>query len=333
MEKLHFEYQWPKDNLFIDCFIHEVFNYRYHWHSDMYELSILLSGTQEFCIGTSSVHLKENDAVLIAPQTGHASSALQPNTRSLVLHFSPAAFKAYVGKEEMFIFPECCSAGGSQTEPRFRTLRFYAGHILKSSYDLLDIDHTRKGSSPEGRIELLHIRGAIELLLYTLLHEFHPQIVHRHLADESEERMETMRRIIAYLEAHFTEKVTLEDLARYSMYNRTYISTLFKSTVGIGFHEYLTRLRFQHALFELATTSRTLTEIALSNGFSDLKSFTAHFREVLHRTPQEYRRQLIGRNLAVAQNMRKYIPGSDQMVQQKLAEFITLAPPSDASFP
>lgn len=307
-DKLHFEYQWPKDNLFIACFIHEIFNYRYHWHPDLYELTIPLHGAMEICMGTSTISLEENDMALIPPQTGHASSALQPNTCSLVFHFSASAFKNYLGKEEMFLFPECVSSAETRNDRRFRELRFYAGHILKGAY-------------AGGKAELLHIKGAVLMLLYTFMQDFHPQVVRRISAEENDERRETLRRIITYLEAHFTEKVTLEDLAQYSMYNRTYISTLFKTVTGVGFHEYLTRLRFQHALFDLATTQKTLTEVALSNGFSDLKSFNAHFRELLHRTPQEYRRQLVGRDLAVSLDHRRYIPGTDELVIRKLAEF------------
>lgn len=308
MDRLHFEYQWPRDNLFIDCFIHEVFNYRYHWHSDLYELDIVLGGALEFCADTSSIFLEENDVVLIPPGTGHASSALQPNTRTLVLHFQVAAFKPYLKKEEMFLFPECRSSKMDRDSEEFRELRFYAANILKGAYS-------------GGKIENLRIKGAVQMLLFLLLNSFHPQIVRRPSVQEDEKKNETLRRMIAYLEEHYPEKVTLEDLAQYTKYNRTYISTLFKNTVGIGFHEYLTRLRFQQALFELATTSDTLTDIAIRNGFSDLKSFNAHFREVLHRTPQEYRRELIGRDIAASQDQRKYIPKNDEMVQKKLNEF------------
>ena len=49
-------------------------------------------------------------------------------------------------------------------------------------------------------------------------------------------------------------RLSLEDLADYAQYNRTYVSTLFKQMVGINFHEYLTRVRFQHALNDLTYT-------------------------------------------------------------------------------
>jgi hypothetical protein len=49
-------------------------------------------------------------------------------------------------------------------------------------------------------------------------------------------------------------------LARFSLYNRTYVSTLFKNTIGINFYEYLTRIHIQKALLELSSTSKSLTE-------------------------------------------------------------------------
>lgn len=52
--------------------------------------------------------------------------------------------------------------------------------------------------------------------------------------------------------------------------------------------------------------------------------FNAHFREVLHRTPQEYRKELIGRDIATAQDQRKYIPENDEMIQRKLAEYTAI---------
>ncbi len=49
MEKqFYYQMQWPRDNLFISCYAHELFNYRYHWHDSDYEIDILLKGRAEF---------------------------------------------------------------------------------------------------------------------------------------------------------------------------------------------------------------------------------------------------------------------------------------------
>lgn len=45
MTSAHYQLDWPRENLIVRCFVHDVMNYRYHWHEDEYELSILLHGT------------------------------------------------------------------------------------------------------------------------------------------------------------------------------------------------------------------------------------------------------------------------------------------------
>lgn len=69
MGQEHFEMQWPRENLFLSGFVHEIMNYRYHWHTSDYELNILLHGSQEFCRGNQSYLLEEDDVLLVSPET------------------------------------------------------------------------------------------------------------------------------------------------------------------------------------------------------------------------------------------------------------------------
>ena len=50
--------------------------------------------------------------------------------------------------------------------------------------------------------------------------------------------------------------------------------------MGIGFHEYLTRVRFQKATLDFGAPGKNLSQIALDNGFPDLKSFNQLFYHV-----------------------------------------------------
>jgi AraC-like DNA-binding protein len=70
-----------------------------------------------------------------------------------------------------------------------------------------------------------------------------------------------------------------------------YVSHLFKNILGISFQEYLKEKRFEHALELLNTTSKTILDIAIESGFSDLRYMTKAFREKYGCTPKEYRRQ------------------------------------------
>lgn len=307
MEDLRFELQWPRDNLFVDCFAHEIMNYRYHWHQREYELNILLHGSQEFCRGTENVLLEEDDVLLIDPGMGHASFAQQPNTRALVLHFSASAFRPYVKKSCILHFTDCRSPDGGWDESARRMVRFCAAQVYRSACQ-------------SGAYARLSAKAGIEQLMAVLCARFKPREVKA--VPEQEEQQELVRRLIGYIEAHYAEKLTLEDLAAFSQYNRTYISTLFKNTVGVNFYEYLTRLRFQCALLDMGTSTASLTDIALSNGFADLKSFSKRFKETFDRSPAEYRALLA--DSRVLGRERRFISPDDEIVSRKLDEYLSL---------
>lgn len=306
MENARYQMEWPREGLVIRCFAHDIMNYRYHWHPDEYELNILLNGSQEYCRGTQNVLLEEGDVVLTAPGVGHGSFGQQANTTAVVLHFSASAVRPLLKKGGIYHFPTCLSDAQTRDEKRYRRVRFYASQIFEAM---------RQG----GSYAQLTARSSLELLLITLCTEFDPQQLNE--MPEDEQRRNSIRRVLAYVEQHYAEKLTLEQLADYAQYNRTYISTLFKQMVGVNFHEYLTRVRFQHALNDLALTRDGVTEIALRNGFADLKTFNARFRATLHRTPAEYRAQLSTDRVMRADD-RKFLSSEDPILCAKLQDYL-----------
>lgn len=305
-----FELQWPKDNLILDCFVNEILIYRYHWHETQFELRILMRGSETFSRGTETYHLKENDVLLINPGEGHASFTQEPNTCALVIHFLPTVFRPFLKKGQSYVFSNCRSDETNRDHAYYSRIRFYAAQIYQAAArnDLL-AQYTAKAS--------------MQMLIATLLEFGTPdRIIDERKQDD--ERKEIVHRLIRYMEEHYKEKITLEDLAVYSQYNRTYVSTLFRSITGIKFYDYLTRIRFKYAVYELAATQKSLTEIAMNNGFPDLKTFNRHFRESFGCSPVEYRGKVLAEYIPNDQTVRKLLPPNDPYVQKKLKEYMRL---------
>lgn len=131
MDSANYELDLPRENIHIRCFAHNIMNYRYHWHVDDYELSILLHGVQSYCRGSENSLLHEDDVILTAPGNGHASMTQAADTCALVLHFSAAAFKPLVKKGVVYQFPSCRSTDADRSEPRYRVIRFYASQLFR----------------------------------------------------------------------------------------------------------------------------------------------------------------------------------------------------------
>lgn len=92
-----------------------------------------------------------------------------------------------------------------------------------------------------------------------------------------------------YIDSHFNEKITLNDLAEKLSINPCYLATLFKKEKGETFGSYLLRMRIYTAESLLARTDYSYLQIALSLAFSSQSHFTKTFREETGYTPKEYR--------------------------------------------
>ncbi|MEA4822722.1 MAG: AraC family transcriptional regulator [Clostridiaceae bacterium] len=92
-----------------------------------------------------------------------------------------------------------------------------------------------------------------------------------------------------YINLNYTHKITLEQAAREALMNKNYFCTVFKQQMGCTYYSYVNTLRLHHACALLKSTERTVKEIALGCGFSDISSFNKAFRKAYSVSPGEYR--------------------------------------------
>lgn len=86
------------------------------------------------------------------------------------------------------------------------------------------------------------------------------------------------------------KNITVSDIADYLEMSRTYLSKLFKNNMGISIKEYISNIRLQHAIDDLIMTDYPIIDIALNNGFPNIKSFNSYFRKEYKQSPLEYRK-------------------------------------------
>ena len=94
------------------------------------------------------------------------------------------------------------------------------------------------------------------------------------------------------MEAKLAEDLSLDALARESGYGRTHFLRLFRATTGETPHQYLLRLRINRAQSMILHRGGNLVDIALASGFSAHAHFSRVFKQVLGRSPSEFRRSL-----------------------------------------
>ncbi|ASZ13231.1 AraC family transcriptional regulator [Chitinophaga pendula] len=91
-----------------------------------------------------------------------------------------------------------------------------------------------------------------------------------------------------YLLNHFTEDISLAQLARHAYVSPFYLSRLFKTMTGLPPHQYLREIRFKHAAMLISNTHLPIADIAYAAGFGNTDYFTAAFTRRFKVPPTRY---------------------------------------------
>lgn len=102
-------------------------------------------------------------------------------------------------------------------------------------------------------------------------------------------------KIMAYIEKHHLEKITLEDIARSLDLSRSYACRAFKKETGGTIQEYLIVRRVKHACYLLEESELSIAEVAAQSGFNYVTYFIRCFNLVAGVTPLQYKKGLKNR--------------------------------------
>jgi len=99
-----------------------------------------------------------------------------------------------------------------------------------------------------------------------------------------------VRRVRAYIKANLARDIALTELADLVRLSPHYFSMQFKHALGVSPHHYVLRERIHDAQRRLTAGRMSISEVALSLGFSDQSHFSQVFRKMTGTTPGRYKR-------------------------------------------
>ncbi len=96
--------------------------------------------------------------------------------------------------------------------------------------------------------------------------------------------------VYEYVEKHYSDKITLEDIAKDIAINKSYLSRLFKKETGQVFQNYLIKFRMDKAADHILKSNKRITDIAFEVGFNDIFYFNRVFKKIYNMSPSEYKK-------------------------------------------
>lgn len=105
----------------------------------------------------------------------------------------------------------------------------------------------------------------------------------------SQSQKEVVRSVVSYIKANYNISIKMEDISSKLFFNKDYITKLFKREFGMPVSDFIREIRINEACRLLLTTNKIISDIALSCGYNDMKTFYAAFRKTKGMTPNKYR--------------------------------------------
>ena len=246
-----------------------------HSHS-FYEIVYVLSnsGTQ-YLAGTKRYLLQPGDVIIIPPGVGHKPlfpSRLAEPYKRIVLWVSAEFIEAT--NHTMPNFP-----------PQF-SQQIFLLRTANTSYEYIGkyFHAGLKESQERKKCWEVALCGNTMQLLAACIRAFSEHDQH-HLKSEKPELIDD---IVAYIETHLCEKITLSDTAQRFFVSESTIGQTFQKKMHLSFYHYVTQRRLIAAK-SMMLKENNLDILSTKVGFSDYSTFYRAFKKEFGISPREYR--------------------------------------------
>ncbi|MGH7943423.1 MAG: helix-turn-helix domain-containing protein [Opitutaceae bacterium] len=137
--------------------------------------------------------------------------------------------------------------------------------------------------------EFRHLDSASPVAIQGLTMEMFVAVSHQHSNLSVRRRPRRLAWAAEFLREHFTEQLTLAQVASAAGIHPVYLAREFRRFHGCTIGEYVRRLRVERACRQLSSSNETLATIAANTGFSDQSHLSRTFKRLMGMTPAQYR--------------------------------------------
>ena len=102
-------------------------------------------------------------------------------------------------------------------------------------------------------------------------------------------QLSQIERAIDFINAHYFEDISLEEISESANMSKNYFSSLFKRLNGMSPWDYITVKRIELACSLLKSTESSIIDIACECGFNNSANFNRAFKKVTGSSPRDYR--------------------------------------------
>lgn len=267
-----------------------------HWHEDL-ELLYVIDGELKYTVNGKSIILHRGEGICVNSKRIHSNHSIPGKSCAYycsVFHPSLLASSKYI--EQTYLTP---LLGPNSFDYLLLNHNDWT-HII-----IDELERLFEESDPKcTELDILETSFRIWKNIYK--HVEAPITTN----EPASPKIGAFKSMMLFIQEHYNEKISLEDIAAAGNMGKTLCARLFKEYVSKTPGEYLIYYRIQKSIELLTKTDLSITEISYATGFSSASHYTKTFHEMMGCTPLKYRK-----DNSYHVNDQYLIPQKDSMIR------------------
>lgn len=250
----------------------------WHWHDEL-QFCLIQSGTVLITVKNKQYILNSGDGIFINHGLLHMTKPYSTlNAEYLCINVHPHLFsfspESIIGRK---YFTPFISNEDFEVFPLYQDIPWQKQLLLEQKG--IEASFSEKSWDAELNI-FIHLLKIWKELISHINTDTPPKIP---------ETNREITEILMFIQKHFHEKITLNDISRAVHLSKSSCCHTFKKNLNCTILEYITLCRIQHSMQLLESADMSITAAALESGFSDISYFIKKFRQITGMTPLSYK--------------------------------------------
>lgn len=251
----------------------------WHWHS-YFEITVVKEGKGNYFVNGQEYAMEEDDIIIFNNVEPHGWKLLSGDMKLIVMVFSPE-FVA----EKLSLFDEGYLKPFIERGSNFKNRIGHEERVNPEIRGIIDEIYRESEERKEGYH--LMIKADVLRILTMLIRACQNENSSDMMLPEKKKAMARLEHAFEYIDAHYSEKITLEEVAASVYMSANYFSSYFRKITNMRFSEYLTRIRINHARELLRKPGSNVTEVAMECGFRNISNFYRLYKKQVGVSPRK----------------------------------------------
>lgn len=157
-----------------------------------------------------------------------------------------------------------------------------------TEYLLKPVDHKELIAAVESAKESITLRRKYQLIRSRNINSDNINILNLNVWNNINDKSVHVTKMIEYIQEHYHEKISMQDLVDLLGMSATYLNKKFKENTTYTFNEFLNRYRIQKAIDIIRIGEGKISMIALDVGFSNYRYFIKVFKRYTNLLPSDF---------------------------------------------